>query len=87
MPVEFGLLVTPEDTTPNDQELRQTPTSNIPPATITENKSLDAIFPFELKEPSTTPLFSGAVLKEKPITTVTRGFWSLFLNVGNVDLL
>ncbi|KAG9290096.1 hypothetical protein G9A89_010402 [Geosiphon pyriformis] len=41
---------------------------NIPPATINENKSLDAIFPFELEELSATPLFSKATLKEKPIT-------------------
>ncbi|KAG9296431.1 hypothetical protein G9A89_015023 [Geosiphon pyriformis] len=44
--------------------------SNIPPATITENKSLDAIFPFKLEEPSITLLFSGAIFEEKPITTM-----------------
>ncbi|KAG9307158.1 hypothetical protein G9A89_016986 [Geosiphon pyriformis] len=42
-------------------------TSNIPPATITENKSLDTIFLFKLEELLTTPLFSGAALEEKPI--------------------
>ncbi|KAG9285493.1 hypothetical protein G9A89_021824 [Geosiphon pyriformis] len=42
-------------------------TNNILSATITENESLDAIFPFELEEPSDTPLFSGAALEEKPI--------------------
>ncbi|KAG9302903.1 hypothetical protein G9A89_022319 [Geosiphon pyriformis] len=66
----LSLLVTPEDATPNDQELGQPPTSNILPATITENKSLDAIFPFKLEEPSITLLFSGAALEEKPITTM-----------------
>ncbi|KAG9289122.1 hypothetical protein G9A89_022431 [Geosiphon pyriformis] len=49
-------------------ELEQTPTNNIPSATITKDESLDTIFLFELKELSTTPLFSGAVLEEKPIT-------------------
>ncbi|KAG9301084.1 hypothetical protein G9A89_012467 [Geosiphon pyriformis] len=39
-------------------------------ATIFENKSLDAIFPFELDKLSTTPLFSEAALKEKPITAM-----------------
>ncbi|KAG9287558.1 hypothetical protein G9A89_019619 [Geosiphon pyriformis] len=66
----YSLLVTPENATPNNQELKQTPTSNIPPATITEDKSLDAIFPFKLEELSTMPLFSRATLKEKPITTM-----------------
>ncbi|KAG9289482.1 hypothetical protein G9A89_008043 [Geosiphon pyriformis] len=49
---------------------QSTLTSNIPPATITKNESLDAIFPFELKELSATPLFSGAALKKKLITTM-----------------
>ncbi|KAG9305314.1 hypothetical protein G9A89_007809 [Geosiphon pyriformis] len=44
--------------------------SNILPATITENKLLDIIFPFELKEPLTMLLFSGATLEEKPITAM-----------------
>ncbi|KAG9293069.1 hypothetical protein G9A89_016431 [Geosiphon pyriformis] len=59
-------------TQPNNLETNQHPKliSNILPATITENKSLDAIFPFELKELSTMPLFSRAVLKEKPITAI-----------------
>ncbi|KAG9304857.1 hypothetical protein G9A89_000770 [Geosiphon pyriformis] len=70
MPNYLSLLVTPEDTIPNNQELRQTSTSNISPATITEDESLNTIFPFELEEPSTTPLFSRAALKEKPITTM-----------------
>ncbi|KAG9294549.1 hypothetical protein G9A89_008660 [Geosiphon pyriformis] len=45
-------------------------TNNIPPATITKNKSLDTIFLFELKKLSTTLLFNGAILEEKPITTM-----------------
>ncbi|KAG9304206.1 hypothetical protein G9A89_019768 [Geosiphon pyriformis] len=68
----LSLLVTPEDAQPNNPETNQhsTLTSKILPATITENKSLNAIFPFELKEPSTTLLFSGAILEEKPIITM-----------------
>ncbi|KAG9287276.1 hypothetical protein G9A89_008906 [Geosiphon pyriformis] len=66
----LSLLVIPENATPNNQELRQTSTSNIPPATIMEDKSLDAIFSFELEELSTMPLFSRATLKKKPITAM-----------------
>ncbi|KAG9297678.1 hypothetical protein G9A89_011193 [Geosiphon pyriformis] len=68
----LNLLVTPEDAQPNNLETNQysTLTSNIPPATITENESLDAIFLFKLKEPSIMPLFSGAALEEKPITAI-----------------
>ncbi|KAG9290175.1 hypothetical protein G9A89_022151 [Geosiphon pyriformis] len=66
----LSLLVTPKDTQPNKLKTHSQPTltSNIPPATITENKLLDAIFLFELEELSAMSLFSGAVLKEKPIT-------------------
>ncbi|KAG9299201.1 hypothetical protein G9A89_013849 [Geosiphon pyriformis] len=62
----FHLLVTPEDTQPNNPETNQHPTltSNILPATITENESLDAIFPFELEESLTMPLFSGVLWKK-----------------------
>ncbi|KAG9303524.1 hypothetical protein G9A89_018420 [Geosiphon pyriformis] len=66
----LSLLVTPENAIPNNQELKQILTSNILPATITENKSLDAIFPFKLEESSIMSLFSGAALEEKPITTI-----------------
>ncbi|KAG9294228.1 hypothetical protein G9A89_021587 [Geosiphon pyriformis] len=69
----LSLLVTPKDASPSNQkptQNHQTYTSNIPPATVTNNESLDAIFPFELEELSTTPLFSRAALKEKPITTM-----------------
>ncbi|KAG9306643.1 hypothetical protein G9A89_004190 [Geosiphon pyriformis] len=39
-------------------------------STITNNKSLAAIFPFELEKPLSTSLFSRAILEEKPITTM-----------------
>ncbi|KAG9286384.1 hypothetical protein G9A89_014550 [Geosiphon pyriformis] len=76
--IEFGywnylsFLITPENTQPNNLETNQHPilTSNILPAIITENKSLNAIFLFELKELSIMPLFSGAALEEKPITAM-----------------
>ncbi|KAG9301108.1 hypothetical protein G9A89_012491 [Geosiphon pyriformis] len=68
----LSLLVILEDAQPNNPETNQysTLTSNILLATITKNESLDAIFLFELEEPSTTPLFSGAALEEKPITAM-----------------
>ncbi|KAG9306860.1 hypothetical protein G9A89_005761 [Geosiphon pyriformis] len=76
-PVEFrnqnylSLLVSPEDAAPRTQKTNQrTLTNNIPPTTISYDESLAAIFPFELKEPSVTSLFSGAILKEKPITAM-----------------
>ncbi|KAG9303936.1 hypothetical protein G9A89_005846 [Geosiphon pyriformis] len=43
------------------------PLTNIPPATVIEDESLAAIFPFEIEELTETSLFSGATLKEKPI--------------------
>ncbi|KAG9306335.1 hypothetical protein G9A89_018218 [Geosiphon pyriformis] len=84
------LEIIDENTQPNNLETNQQPTltSNIPPAIITENKSLDAIFPFKLEELLTTPLFSGAALKEKPITVmytdakVDGHFIKLILNSG-----
>ncbi|KAG9306882.1 hypothetical protein G9A89_002551 [Geosiphon pyriformis] len=74
-PAEFGYQSTPE---PEFPELFKSPaftqkqpfTSNIPPATITEDKSLAAIFLFEFEETAATPLFSGAALKAKPITAM-----------------
>ncbi|KAG9297717.1 hypothetical protein G9A89_011232 [Geosiphon pyriformis] len=86
----LSLLVTPENTQPNNPETNQHQilTSNILPATITENKLLNAIFPFELKEPSTMLLFSGAALKKKPITAmytdakVDGHFIKLILNIN-----
>ncbi|KAG9286377.1 hypothetical protein G9A89_014543 [Geosiphon pyriformis] len=68
----LSLLITSEDVQPNNPKTNQQPTliSNILPATITENESLNAIFPFELEELLVTPLFSEATLKEKPITAM-----------------
>ncbi|KAG9288848.1 hypothetical protein G9A89_012177 [Geosiphon pyriformis] len=69
----LSLLVTPEDVSPSNQEptqKQQTCTSNISPATVTNDKSLDTIFLFKLEKLSTMPLFSRAVLEEKPITAI-----------------
>ncbi|KAG9304009.1 hypothetical protein G9A89_005919 [Geosiphon pyriformis] len=68
----LSLLVISEDATSDNSETNQqaTLTSNIPPATVTNNKSLAAIFPFELKKPFPLLLFNGAVLKEKSITVM-----------------
>ncbi|KAG9293295.1 hypothetical protein G9A89_007541 [Geosiphon pyriformis] len=68
----LSLLVTPEDTSTNNSVLtqKQPLTSNIPSATITEDESLATIFPFEFEETAATPLFSGAALEAKPITTM-----------------
>ncbi|KAG9286796.1 hypothetical protein G9A89_012346 [Geosiphon pyriformis] len=69
----LSLLVTSEDALTSNQEptqKQQTLTSNIPPATVTNDKLLAAIFPFEIKEPSSTPLFNGAALNEKRITAM-----------------
>ncbi|KAG9297054.1 hypothetical protein G9A89_001538 [Geosiphon pyriformis] len=54
---------------PNNPEHNQNKllASNIPPAASTEDKSLAAIFPFDLNEITPIPLFSGAVLNTKPI--------------------
>ncbi|KAG9298287.1 hypothetical protein G9A89_002775 [Geosiphon pyriformis] len=66
------LEIVDEDAQLNNLETNQQPTltSNIPPATITENKLLDTIFPFKFKEPLTTLLFSGAALEENPIMAI-----------------
>ncbi|KAG9293083.1 hypothetical protein G9A89_016445 [Geosiphon pyriformis] len=68
----LSLLVTPEDTSTNNPAFaqKQPLTSNIPLATITEDKSLAAIFLFKFKETAATPLFSGAALEAKPITAM-----------------
>ncbi|KAG9295373.1 hypothetical protein G9A89_013402 [Geosiphon pyriformis] len=66
----LSLLVTPEDTSPSNQEpiqKQQTHTNNILPAIVTNDESLNTIFPFKFKEPLTMSLFSGAALEEKPI--------------------
>ncbi|KAG9296265.1 hypothetical protein G9A89_014857 [Geosiphon pyriformis] len=68
----LSILVTPEDAQPNNLETKQqsTLTSNILLATITENKTLNTIFPFKLKETTPVLLFSGTVLNTKPITAM-----------------
>ncbi|KAG9287552.1 hypothetical protein G9A89_019613 [Geosiphon pyriformis] len=68
----LSLLVTPEDTQPNYLENnQQLPlTSNISPATVTKNKTLTAIFPFELEETVNSLLFSGTARKKKLITAM-----------------
>ncbi|KAG9287494.1 hypothetical protein G9A89_023866 [Geosiphon pyriformis] len=51
--------------------LKETANScNIPPAMVTENKTLAAIFLFEFEKTTPVSLFSGAALEEKPITTM-----------------
>ncbi|KAG9299554.1 hypothetical protein G9A89_020725 [Geosiphon pyriformis] len=62
-PTDFQFFHTTKDIQSNNPKTNQqtTLTSNISPATITENKSLDAIFSFELEE-----LHS----KKKPITAI-----------------
>ncbi|KAG9293911.1 hypothetical protein G9A89_019249 [Geosiphon pyriformis] len=56
----LSLLVTLEDTTSHNLEIKQKQplTNNILPATITKDKLLTAIFFFELEEPVEMPLFS-----------------------------
>ncbi|KAG9293740.1 hypothetical protein G9A89_019077 [Geosiphon pyriformis] len=67
----LSLLVTLEDATSNNTESNQhVPTNTIPSAIISSDKFLAAIFPFELEENTPLPLFSGAALKEKPITAI-----------------
>ncbi|KAG9294910.1 hypothetical protein G9A89_003250 [Geosiphon pyriformis] len=67
----LSFLVTPENATSNNTESNQhIPINTIPLATISSNKSLAAIFPFELKENAPIPLFSRAALEEKPITAM-----------------
>ncbi|KAG9294553.1 hypothetical protein G9A89_008664 [Geosiphon pyriformis] len=75
---EFGnwnylsLLITLENAQSNELKtnLQLTLTSNIPPATITEDELLTAIFFFEIEELSEVFLFSGAALKEKSIMAI-----------------
>ncbi|KAG9284393.1 hypothetical protein G9A89_023650 [Geosiphon pyriformis] len=68
----LSLLVIPKDALLNNQEPNQhkSLTSNIPPTTITNNKSLATIFPFEFEETTPVLLFSGAALDTKPITVM-----------------
>ncbi|KAG9295460.1 hypothetical protein G9A89_013489 [Geosiphon pyriformis] len=94
MPAEFGYWSTPK---PKFPELFKSPafaqkqplTSNISSATITEDKSLAAIFPFKFKETTAMLLFSGAALETKPIITmytnakVEKQSIKLILNSGS----
>ncbi|KAG9303636.1 hypothetical protein G9A89_018533 [Geosiphon pyriformis] len=68
----LSLLVTPEDASTNNLAFVQNQplTSNISPATITEDKSLASIFSFKFEETTTTPLFSEVTLEAKPITVM-----------------
>ncbi|KAG9290030.1 hypothetical protein G9A89_010336 [Geosiphon pyriformis] len=68
----LSFLITPKDASPNNSETnqKQSPTNNITPVTVTNNKLLTAIFLFELKETTLVPLFSGAAFDTKPITTM-----------------
>ncbi|KAG9301718.1 hypothetical protein G9A89_016789 [Geosiphon pyriformis] len=68
----LSLLITPEDASTNNLAFtqKQPLTSNIPPTTITKDKSLAAIFSFEFEETAAMLLFSGAALEAKPITAM-----------------
>ncbi|KAG9306180.1 hypothetical protein G9A89_016084 [Geosiphon pyriformis] len=67
----LSLLVTPEDAIFNKPESNQQLLTNmIPPATISNDKSLAVIFPFKLKETTPVLLFSRAALEKKPITAI-----------------
>ncbi|KAG9306719.1 hypothetical protein G9A89_004266 [Geosiphon pyriformis] len=67
----LSLLVIPEGTLPNNWKPKQKqPLTNIPPATVMEDKSLAAIFPFKIKELTETLLFSRAALEKKLITAM-----------------
>ncbi|KAG9287488.1 hypothetical protein G9A89_023860 [Geosiphon pyriformis] len=68
----LSLLVTPENATTNNlgSNQQQALTNNIPPATVTNDELLVAIFFFDLEEMIEILLFSRAALEEKPITTM-----------------
>ncbi|KAG9288416.1 hypothetical protein G9A89_015622 [Geosiphon pyriformis] len=68
----LSLLINPKDASANNPEFaqKQPLTNNIPSATITENKSLAAIFLFKFEETTAIPLFSGATLEAKLITVM-----------------
>ncbi|KAG9287881.1 hypothetical protein G9A89_017476 [Geosiphon pyriformis] len=72
VPNYLSLLVTPKDASTNNSAFaqKQPLTSNISPATITEDKSLATIFPFEFEKTTAMLLFSGATLEAKPITAM-----------------
>ncbi|KAG9298508.1 hypothetical protein G9A89_016505 [Geosiphon pyriformis] len=65
----LSFLIIPENASSNNLETNQKSlTNNIPPATVTNDKLLTAIFLFEFEKLSFTLLFSRAVFEEKPIT-------------------
>ncbi|KAG9286866.1 hypothetical protein G9A89_012416 [Geosiphon pyriformis] len=69
----LSFLVIPEDATTNNSESNPPQTTlinNIPPAMVTKNKSLTAIFLFKLEKTINPLLFSGVALEEKLITTI-----------------
>ncbi|KAG9292971.1 hypothetical protein G9A89_016333 [Geosiphon pyriformis] len=68
----LSLLVTSEDVSPNNWKSNQHKLliSNIPPATVTNDKSLATIFPFEFEETTPVSLFSRTALNTKPITAM-----------------
>ncbi|KAG9295303.1 hypothetical protein G9A89_021234 [Geosiphon pyriformis] len=68
----LSLLVTSENVSTNNLAFaqKQPLTNNILPVTITEDEFLVAIFPFKFKGTTAMPLFSGAALEAKSITTM-----------------
>ncbi|KAG9305931.1 hypothetical protein G9A89_016584 [Geosiphon pyriformis] len=94
----LSFLVIPKDAKLSKEEPNQTQLlNNISPAIITKNKSLTAIFPFELKKPVKTPLFSEVTLKSKLITTIytdvkvdetlAQSEQSIYISTGNLQTL
>ncbi|KAG9302677.1 hypothetical protein G9A89_007381 [Geosiphon pyriformis] len=87
----LSLLVIPEDVSTNNLETssKQMINNNISPAIITDDKLLAAIFPFEIKRPTKTPLFSKVALDTKTITAmytdtkINRQVIKLILNSGS----
>ncbi|KAG9290070.1 hypothetical protein G9A89_010376 [Geosiphon pyriformis] len=71
---EFGYQSHPKPKFPtlfkSPESNQHVPTNTILLATISSNKFLAAIFPFELEKNTPILLFSGATLKEKPITAI-----------------
>ncbi|KAG9292928.1 hypothetical protein G9A89_016290, partial [Geosiphon pyriformis] len=68
----LSFLVITENTLFNNPKpnQKQSLTNNIPLATITNNKSLAAIFPFKLEKTTPVSLFSKVILDTKPITAM-----------------
>ncbi|KAG9298981.1 hypothetical protein G9A89_020294 [Geosiphon pyriformis] len=89
----LSLLVTPEDASTNDLETtpKKSINNNIPPATVTNNELLAAIFSFDFETPTTTLLFSKIILNTKLITVmytdakIDNHFIKLILDSGSAD--